>query len=162
MQLIHDKFICLQLTWSTCSAGCISELRRARGDLHELMQQVNQLQNRSGSTLETLRCYVHDMGALFQVSTDFAATTTNPQLRSPWGQQSYALVLAQPSYLSAHRIYTPPPTQHHLQNTIYTTSSTQHHLHYIIHTTPIYTTSSHTSKFSTWSTAILPLLPHSY
>ena len=51
---------------------------------------------------------------------------------STWGQHSYALVLAQPSYPSAHlhiTIYTTPSTQHHLHNTIYTTSSTQHHLH---------------------------------
>ena len=41
-------------------------------------------------------------------------------------------------------------------HTIYTTPSTQHHPH-----NPIYTTSSHTGRCSTWSTAILPLLPHS-
>ena len=72
MQLIHDKFICLQLTWSTCSAGCISELRRARGDLHELMQQVNQLQNRLGSTLETLAS--HDP----RLAEDFGLIVTEP------------------------------------------------------------------------------------
>ena len=124
---------------------------------------------------------------------------------SPWGQHSYALALAQPSFPSAHlhiTIYTTsstpsPSTQHQLHNTTYTTSSTQHdqhtpstlhhqqtssthlinttssthhHLHNTIYTTPstqhhlhntIYTTSSHTGRCSTWSTAILPLLPHS-
>ena len=49
--------------------------------------------------------------------------------------------------------------EHHPHNTIYTTSSdtpssTQHHLHNTIHTT-----SSHTGRCTTWSTAILPLLP---
>ena len=53
-------------------------------------------------------------------------------------------------------INTTPSTQHHQHNTINTTPSTQHHLHNII-----YTTSSHTGRCSTWSTAILPLLPHS-
>ena len=121
----------------------------------------------------------------------------------PWGQHSYALVLAQPSYpsTSAHlhiTIYTTPSTLYRQNNTIYTTSSnttsaihththmpstlhhqhniinttssTHHHLHNTIYTTPstqhhphstIYTTSSHTGRCSTWSTAILPLLPHS-
>ena len=97
-------------------------------------------------------------------------------------QQSYALVLAQPSYPSAHlhiTIYTTPSTLHRQHNTICTTSSnnitnttssTHHHLHTTIYTTPstqhhphntIYTTSSHTGSCSTWNTAILPLLPHS-
>ena len=124
---------------------------------------------------------------------------------SPWGQHSYALALAQPSFPSAHlhiTIYTTSSTHHHLHNTSYTTpptlhrqhnminthhlhyiinkrhqhnlinttSSTHHHLHNTIYTTPstqhhlhntIYTTSSHTGRCSTWSTAILPLLPHS-
>ena len=51
-----------------------------------------------------------------------------------------------------HRLHnvinTTPSTPHHLHNTIYTTPSTQPHLHYII-------------RCSAWSTAILPLLPHS-
>ena len=72
---------------------------------------------------------------------------------SPWGQHSYALVLAQPSYPPAHlhiTIYTTPSTQHHLHITIYTTPSTQHHLHYVVNTTSsthtIYTTSSKTTS----------------
>ena len=75
-----------------------------------------------------------------QVSMDFAATETNAQLGStkrkehhaakprPSGQHSYALVLAQPSYPSAH-----------LHITIYPTPSTQHHLHYIVSTCQHYT-----------------------
>ena len=77
-------------------------------------------------------------------------------------------------------IYTIPSTQHHPDNTIYTTSSntpssTQPHPHITIstntiYTTPstlhhqhntIYTTSSNIGRCSSWSTAILPLLPHS-
>ena len=66
-------------------------------------------------------------------------------------------------------INTTSSTQHHLHGTINTTPSTQHHQHTTIYTTPstqhhphntIYTTSSHTGR-CTWSTAILPLLPHS-
>ena len=60
-------------------------------------------------------------------------------------------------------------TLHHQHSIINTTSSTHHHLHNTIYTTPsqhhphntIYTTSSHTARCSAWSTAILPLLPHS-
>ena len=63
-----------------------------------------------------------------------------------------------------------PSTLHHQHNIINTTSSTHHHLHNTIYTTPstqhhphntMYTTSSHTGSCSTWSTAILSLLPHS-
>ena len=50
-------------------------------------------------------------------------------------------------------------TSHHLHNIVYTTSSTPHHLHNPHNT--IYTTSSNIGRCSTWSTAILPLLPHS-
>ena len=58
-------------------------------------------------------------------------------------------------------------TQHHQHNLINTSPSTKHHLHNTIYTTPstpsthIYTTSSNTGRCSTWSTAILALLPHS-
>ena len=69
------------------------------------------------------------------------------------------IVNTTPSTLHHHQrniINTTASTHHHLHNTIYTTPSTQHHLH-----STIYTTSSHTGRRSTWSTAILPLLPHS-
>ena len=65
-------------------------------------------------------------------------------------------------YISIHQqhhiINTTSSTHHHLQNTIYTTPSTQHHPHNTIYTD---TTSSNIGRCSTWSTAILPLLPHS-
>ena len=76
---------------------------------------------------------------------------------------------------ATHHIYTSPSTHHRLHSIINTSSSTQHHQHCTISTTSsnitpstqhhqhhtIYTTSSHTGRCSTWSTAILPLLPHS-
>ena len=88
------------------------------------------------------------------------------------------------NHLTLLHIYTSPSTQHHLHNIvnttpstlhhqhniINTTSSTHHHLHNTIYTTPstqhhphstTCTTSSHIGRCSTWSTAILPLLPHS-
>ena len=63
-----------------------------------------------------------------------------------------------------------PFAPHHQHNIINTTSSTHHHLHNTIDTTPatqhhqhntMYTTSSNTGRCNTWSTAIVPLLPHS-
>ena len=94
---------------------------------------------------------MHDMER--QVSTDFAATETNPQLRrtkkhhaaepGPWGQHSHALVLAQPSYSSAH-LHTSLSTQHHLHYIVKRTPSTplHHQTQHHQHTHTIYTTSS--------------------
>ena len=98
---------------------------------------------------------MHDMGALCQVSTDFAATETNPQLHSkkaPCGR-AQPMGPALVCFSSCSTILTYPSA--HLHITIYTTPSTQHHLHYIINTTPstlhhqhntIYTTSSNTTS----------------
>ena len=66
---------------------------------------------------------MHDMGALCQVSTDFAAET-NPQLRRNQAPCDRAQPMGPALVCSS--------SHHHLHNTIYTTSSTQHHLHYII------------------------------
>ena len=103
---------------------------------------------------------------------DCAEKKHHATMPSPWGQHSYALVLAQPSYHSAHlhvTIYTTPFTLHRQHNTIYTyiikhntinthtiytTSSTN-----IINTTSSTHTSSHTGRRSTWNSAILPLPP---
>ena len=56
-------------------------------------------------------------------------------------------------YIIKHNIInTTSSTHHHLNNTIYTTPSAQHHPHNTHHLH---------YRCSTWSTAILPLLPHS-
>ena len=103
---------------------------------------------------------------------------------STWVSFCVAGAALEPAYPSAHlhnTIYTTSSntsssTRHHLHYIINTTSSTQPHTHitvYIILHTPFtqhhphstiyttFTTSSHTGRCSTWSTAILPLLPHS-
>ena len=94
-----------------------------------------------------LRCCVHDMGALCQVSTDFAATerahscaekTSTMRPSQPMGT---ALVC-----FSSCSTILPfcTSTHHHLHNTIYITPSTLHRQHNTVNT--IYTTSSNTTS----------------
>ena len=123
----------------------------------------------AGAALEASQLRIAVAGQHHQHNTINTTSSTQHHLRH---HQDNTINTTSSTQHHQHNTNTTPSTQHHQHNIIYdtinttaitittttttTTTTTRHHPH-----STIYTTSSHTGRRSTWSTAILSLLPHS-